>query len=106
MNLFEWDTVQPLAILPNYFDNVLQTKNSHSSTETILKKPACLLPHTQNLPLRDNIAVLPINSVIFPTENLLSQLLGATTLDQLTSDFQQALENPAISEIIFNIDSP
>jgi capsid assembly protease len=107
MSLFEWITIQSWAILPDCFNRVLQqTENWQSVTEAILKKSDHLLSHTQCIQLRDNIAVLPITGLILPYENLFSQLLGATTLDTLACDFQQALDNPTISAIIFNIDSP
>lgn len=88
---------QPWAVLAAWLDSVLQG-------EAILKLER-LLPNIRTQ-AKSNIAILPITGIIVPTENLLSQFLGATTLDKLTQDFQQAIENPSISEIILHIDSP
>ena len=54
----------------------------------------------------EDCAILPITGIILPVESQLSALLGATTLDRFTHDFQQALENPAISRLLLYVDSP
>jgi capsid assembly protease len=106
MKLFDWVIVQAWAIFPIWVDKILQTENFQSSTVTILSKSNSLLPHTENLSVRNNIAILPVTGIILPTENLFSQLLGATTLDTLACDIQRALDNPAISEVLLSLDSP
>jgi capsid assembly protease len=60
----------------------------------------------QEISSKRNICVFSISNIILPTENLLSQFLGATTLDRFTEVFKKAINNPTIQAIILNIDSP
>jgi capsid assembly protease len=97
---------QSWTILPDFFNNILQSENWPPATRIALNKPNNLLSKIPCIQARDNIAILPIAGLILPYETLFSQLLGATTLDTFTNDFQQALHNSDISSIILNIDSP
>ena len=94
------------AILPEWFSDLLSKEGRPDHIEILLKKPDRLLLNSHSAKTQNNLAVLPLTGVILPTENVFSQLWGATTLDQFNYDFQQALDNPAISEIILHIDSP
>lgn len=108
------------AILPTTFDTLWHAEHflwpSSTETEALLSNPQnkgalrkllpARLPVSDKDPKKENVAVLPVTGLILPTENLFSLLLGATTLDTFACDFQHALDNPAVSAIIFTIDSP
>ncbi|MDX1602019.1 MAG: S49 family peptidase [Salinimicrobium sediminis] len=55
---------------------------------------------------RGNTAILPVSGPIFPKANLFTEVSGATSLEMLSRDFTSALENPEITSIILDIDSP
>ena len=55
---------------------------------------------------RDGTAVLHVEGPIFRYANLMTRIAGATSVQQLGLDFQAALDDPAISNILLNINSP
>jgi signal peptide peptidase SppA len=52
------------------------------------------------------VAVIPIYGVIAPRMNLLSEMSGGTTFDALTSQLHEAMANPQVGTIVFDVDSP
>lgn len=55
---------------------------------------------------RGDVAVIPVRGPIFRYANLLTDVSGATSLQTLVSDFDSALEDPTVSRIVLDIDSP
>lgn len=109
MPIFNQIIPQFLGISSTALEMLLQSAEInliHQSHQNHTKKLAQPLNNSFFLEEQKNIAILRISGVIFPHENTLSQLLGATTLGKLTQDFQQALKTPAISQIILTMDSP
>jgi ClpP class serine protease len=65
------------------------------------------LPLQKNtLDTQGQIAVLAIHGIILPYASAFARLVGATCLDALTDDFCDARDNPAITTIVLDIDSP
>ena len=61
---------------------------------------------TQGVTVRDNIASIAILGPIFPRANIFTEMSGATSLAMVARDFNTALENPKVEQIILGIDSP
>lgn len=93
------------AMLPSEWMS-LCALDARDAVHTLFKPSNHLPATTKRTDKTAAIAVLSVSGVILPTENGLSQLWGATTLDKLTHGLQQALRNPSISDIILAIDSP
>lgn len=55
---------------------------------------------------RDGVAVLNVEGPIFRYANVMTRISGATSVQQLALDFQAALDDPAISAILLNVNSP
>ncbi len=53
-----------------------------------------------------SVAVINIIGPIFRYANLFTAVSGATSVDQIAANFRAALDDPAVSKIILNIDSP
>lgn len=53
-----------------------------------------------------SIAVIPISGVISHRMNLFSEISGGTSTEALTQAFRDALANPDVSAIVFDVDSP
>lgn len=53
-----------------------------------------------------SIAVLPIYGVIAPKMNLFLEFSGGTSIEQLTQNFREALADPQVKAIVFDVDSP
>jgi signal peptide peptidase SppA len=52
------------------------------------------------------VAVLPLHGPIFPRANLMTEMSGATSLEQFRAQFDSLVKNPMISSIVLDIDSP
>lgn len=64
------------------------------------------LPNTRRAEVRDKVAIIPVLGPIFPRANLFTQVSGGTSIQTLAKDFTVAREDPNVSAIVFNIDSP
>lgn len=64
------------------------------------------LSGTENVVMRDGVALISMIGPIFRYGDMFSEMSGALTLDQLRSDYEVALKNPAVKSILFVIDSP
>jgi signal peptide peptidase SppA len=56
--------------------------------------------------VRTGVAVVPVSVPNFRYANLFTQISGATSLEVLATDIQQAADDPRIKQILLNIDSP
>lgn len=53
-----------------------------------------------------SVAVIPIQGAIVPRADLLSDMSGATSIESLQATFRAALEDPEVSAILLDVDSP
>jgi capsid assembly protease len=56
--------------------------------------------------MRGNVAVVNITGPIFRYANLFTAVSGATSVEMLATAFRAAVEDPAASAVVLNIDSP
>lgn len=56
--------------------------------------------------VRDGVAVIPIEGVIFPRASLFTAISGGVSIDALAQDLTTALDNPAVTGIALLVDSP
>ncbi len=54
----------------------------------------------------ESVAVIPISGPIFPKANLMTELSGATSVENIQRAFRTALTDENTSAIVFDIDSP
>lgn len=54
----------------------------------------------------NGIAILPIFGTITKRANMVSKFSGGMSTDQFTQSFRQALNDPEVGQIVFDIDSP
>ena len=52
------------------------------------------------------VAVLPVFGVISQRMTLLSQMSGGTSIEQIAAAFRQAMADPNVKAIVFDVDSP
>lgn len=52
------------------------------------------------------VAVISIFGTISRRANLMSKFSGGTSIEQLTDSFRQAVKDPSVKAIVFNVDSP
>jgi capsid assembly protease len=78
----------------------------HRQQQTVAFRPAAELPGARRAALRDGVAVVPVTGPIFRRANLLTQLSGATSLDDIAMDLGAAREDPRVKAILLEVDSP
>lgn len=52
------------------------------------------------------VAVIPVDGVLAKRMNLFMMISGGTSMQLLGNDIQEAIDDPAVSSIILNVDSP
>ena len=72
----------------------------------IITKADGSLPNTWNVIVRDNTAIIPVHGPIFRYGGFYSLLFGGSSIQKLSEDLDEAVNNPEISSIILDIDSP
>lgn len=60
----------------------------------------------ERLQVRDGVGILNVEGPLFKKANLMVELCGATSYEILRRDLQTALDDPSISSILLNVDSP
>jgi signal peptide peptidase SppA len=53
-----------------------------------------------------SVGILPLHGPIFPKANLMTELSGATSMEQFTQDFRELLQNDRVESILLDVDSP
>lgn len=56
--------------------------------------------------VRDGVAVISVTGPIFRRANLFTEVSGATSIETLATDFRAAMDDPQITGIVLDIDSP
>jgi len=101
----------PWAILPQTLTDILTiAANEHApdwgAIEALAARRAKRMDEARNVGLRGGVAVVNVFGPIFRHANLMSEVSGATTVQTLAHDFNAALDNPDVSAIVLNVDSP
>jgi len=101
----------PWAIMPESLENILTITHKHLTGDDIdldavsakLGRP---LENTRTVEVRDGVAVIPVSGPIFRMASLFTEISGATSIETLSTDFAEALDNPSVKSIVFDVDSP
>lgn len=80
-----------------------ETSESWEAVATKLGKP---LESTWTVETRNGVAIVPVNGPIFRYANLFTMFSGATSVQDLATDFQASLEDPSVKAVLLNVDSP
>lgn len=96
----------PWAIMESSMKLILDVINRETDPDAVQKQIGQPLQNTRNVEVRDNVAIIPIIGPIFRYANLFTRISGATSIEDLSTDFEKAIENPNVKKIILNIDSP
>jgi len=75
--------------------------------EAVSARTGTKLDNTRRVEIRgDGVAVIPVMGPIFGRANLFTEISGATSIEMLAKDFNEARENPRVKSIILHINSP
>lgn len=64
------------------------------------------MDNARSTTMRGGVAILPVTGPIFRYANLFTSLSGATSTEDLSLDFNAAMQDPSVDAILLNIDSP
>lgn len=118
MRAFDLAASLPWAIRPDALQVILDlAARAAVSPETVAAamsgSPAALsarlgrpLDNSHHMTIRDGVAVMPVNGPIMRYAGLFSDISGATSSEILARDLAAALDDPAVTAILLEVDSP
>lgn len=100
-------TTEPWELTGEALKKMIEIAERHSPTADELQaRIGKRLEYTRKTTLREGVAVIPIEGPIFKKAEWFHEISGATSTASITLDFNEALENPDVRAILFNVDSP
>ena len=97
---------RPWVIQPESLETVLAIANGMGDPQALQAKLGRPLENARRVTMRDGVAVIPVTGPIMRYANLFTRISGATSTQELATDFQTALDDPKVKAIVFNVDSP
>lgn len=98
---------EPWAITPEGLEQIIAIASRQGEDlEALAARLGRPLENTYQAEQRGDAAIIPVHGPIFRYANLFTQISGATSLEIAARDFTAALDNPAVSRIVLDIDSP
>ena len=95
------------AITPEMLSTMISIAHqTNKSPEAIAKEMGRDMKNTYAVSTRGGVAVIPVTGPLFRHANLLTAVCGATSYELLAQDFNKALNDPNISAILIDVDSP
>ena len=101
----------PWAVLPQTLDVVVEVlmlrSEGHMFTdEEIKQRLGAAGPQRREARTVNNVAVLPLHGLIAPRMNAMTQISGGTSADAFGAVFQRVIDNPEISAVVVDSDTP
>ena len=100
----------PWAIRPDWLETICSIADREheyaGNVQALEQKLGRPLSNAHAVTVRDGVAIVPVSGPLFRHANLMTELSGATSYDDLALDLRRAVDDPAISAIVLNIDSP
>ena len=94
------------GITPEYLDVIIGVASRElKDIEAVLSSPA-VKKGSGLLSTRSGVGIINIGGVIAPYMNIMTEISGGTTIEQLGLNFGEALRSKEIKAIVLNIDSP
>ncbi|WP_256679183.1 S49 family peptidase [Pseudomonas sp. AOB-7] len=93
-------------MLPDALDGLMAIADRQGDPEALEARLGRQLENTRAVTVRDGVAVIPVVGPIMRYANLFTRISGATSTQELATDFQAALDDPKVKAIVFNVDSP
>ncbi|WP_312224330.1 S49 family peptidase [Stutzerimonas nitrititolerans] len=103
---FELAASRPWLMLPDALDGLMAIADRQGDPEALEARLGRQLENTRAVTVRDGVAVIPVVGPIMRYANLFTRISGATSTQELATDFQAALADPKVKAIVFNVDSP
>lgn len=99
---------KPWAIMPSALETIMAiASRAHDgdiqALQTRLGRP---VENTRTVRNIDGVAVIPVTGPIFRYANIFTEISGATSTQVLATDIRAALDNPFLTGIVLNMDTP
>ena len=104
-----WNKINgdPWAITETALHTILEVAaRENEAPEAVAAKLGRQLQNSYNATERDGVAIIPVTGPLFRYANIFTAISGASSYELIARDFMSALENPQITSIILDIDSP
>lgn len=100
-------TGQPWAITQEWLNTIVGIASREiSDLEAVRVKAGSPVEGARGMVRRGRAGLISVTGPIFRRANLFTRISGATSIELLARDFQQALDDPDIDAIVLDIDSP
>lgn len=100
----------PFAMLPSALETLIEVITmrieGHEITEEEIRARVGTPPPPRTAQAVGAVGVIPIFGVLAHRMNLMTQMSGGTSTEQLAMGFQMAVADPAITAIVLDVDSP
>ena len=107
MRIWNRITGDPWAITETALHTILEVAaRENEAPEAVAAKLGRQLQNSYNATERNGVAIIPVTGPLFRYANIFTAISGASSYELIARDFMSALENPQISSIILDIDSP
>lgn len=103
---FELAASRPWLMLPDALDGLMAIADRQGDPEALEARLGRQLENTRAVSVRNGVAIIPVVGPIMRYANLFTRISGATSTQELATDFQTALDDPKVKAIVFNVDSP
>lgn len=98
---------QPWACTPEVMETIMDIANRQNlSPEAVAKEIGRPLRNSYDVEMRDTVGILPMQGPLIRYATMFSQISGATSYDMLAQDFARMVNDPGVTAIVLNIDSP
>ncbi|HET6718088.1 MAG TPA: S49 family peptidase, partial [Rhodocyclaceae bacterium] len=107
VSAFDLVAAQPWAMTPAMLHTISAiARRENESPEAVEARLGRPLQNTQTVSMRGGVAIVPLVGPVMRYANIFSRVSGATSLETLAQEFTAALDDPAVTAIVLNIDSP
>ena len=96
----------PWLIQQDAFESILQIAQRENNLEAVLQQRGKPLDNTRSIIMRDGVAIMSVNGPLFPRANLFNEISGATSVQMLALDLEEAKHNDQVRSVILNFDTP
>lgn len=96
----------PWAITKEGLQTIHQIASREGDIEALLAKRGDTLAETDRVEMRGPVAILSVVGPIVRYSNIFTYISGAASAQLIAEELQAAIDNPAVSAIIMNYDSP
>lgn len=106
--LFSLACQQCWAIQPEALQQILEivSRENIPDFEAVAAKRAARMDGTESSRIRNGVSIIPVLGPIVRRADFFSDISGATSVEALARDFNAALNDPIVSSILFEFDSP